>query len=110
MNDMCTKGFSFKLDTWTRDYFHDFALLKEAILGSIAVTFPDYTLPWIICTDASSVAWGAVLIQVRPGGEYECIALESGKWTDSAKKWDIEKKGCRHRFRIKCLILLQASL
>jgi hypothetical protein len=92
MNDMCTKSFSFKPETWTRDYFHDFDLLKEAILGSIAVTFPDYSLPWIIRTDASSVAWGAVLIQVLPGGEYECIALESGKWTDSAKRWDIEKK------------------
>jgi hypothetical protein len=92
MNDMCTKGFDFKPETWTRDYFRDFDLLKEAILGSIAVTFPDYTLPWIVRTDASVVAWGAVLIQVKSGGEYECIALESGKWTDSAKKWDIEKK------------------
>jgi hypothetical protein len=56
------------------------------------VTFPDYNLPWIVLTDASEVAWGAVLIQVAKGGEYECIALGSGKWTDSAKRWDIEKK------------------
>jgi hypothetical protein len=92
MNNMCTKGFDFKPKTWTRDYFRDFDLLKEAILGSIAVTFPDYTLPWIVRTDASVVAWGAVLIQVKSGGEYECIDLESGKWTDSTKNGILRKK------------------
>ncbi len=92
MNDMCTKNFNFDPSTWSRDYLHDFSLLKEAILGSIAISFPDYSLPWILRTDASKTAWGAVLIQVRPGGEYECIALESGKWSGAACDWDIEKQ------------------
>jgi hypothetical protein len=92
MNDMCAKDFSFDPKTWSRDYNKDFDRLKEAILGSIAITFPDFSLPFILRTDASDVAWGAVLIQVREGGEYQCIALESGKWSDAAKDWDIEKK------------------
>lgn len=92
LNDMCTKAFDWNPKTWIKDYVGAFESLKEAIKTSIAITFPNYDLPFIIRTDASDIAWGAVLIQVQPGGAYECIALESGKWSDTACKWDIEKK------------------
>jgi hypothetical protein len=92
LNEMCCKGFNFDPKSWKRDYLNDFSILKESILSSIAVSFPDYSFPWIMRTDASQTAWGAVLIQVRPGGEYECIALESGKWSDTARRWPIEKQ------------------
>ena len=92
MNDMCRKDFNFDPKTWTQDYVECFNTLKSAILSSIAVSFPDYSLTFILRTDASDVAWGAVLLQVKEGGEYECIGLESAKWSDTASRWDIEKK------------------
>lgn len=92
MNDMCRKDFNFDPKTWTQDYVECFNKLKSAILASIAVSFPDYSLTFILRTDASDVAWGAVLLQVKEGGDYECIGLESAKWSDTASRWDIEKK------------------
>jgi hypothetical protein len=92
INKMTTKDFSFKKETWDQDYEQAFEDFKAALMASIAVTFPDYSKTFILRTDASSVAWGAVLVQVADGGHYECIGLASGKWSDTARKWDIEKQ------------------
>ena len=89
---MTKKGFSWDRNTWVKDYeliFNDF---KTDILNSIAVTFPNYELTFILRSDASKDAWGGVLLQVTKGGTYECISLASKKFSDSAYKWDIQKK------------------
>ncbi len=92
LNDMCTKDFSFDKTTWTRPYEEYFQNTLTAILNSIAVTMVDMELTLILRTDASSEAWGAVLIQVTPTGTYQCVALASGKWSTTAKKWEIGKQ------------------
>ena len=92
LHDMCTKSFNWDKTTWKLDYLSIFESFKNDILNSIAVSFPNYELPFILRTDASDIAWGGVLLQVLPGGEYECIGLTSAKFSDSAKKWDIHKK------------------
>ena len=70
LNDMCTKTFNWDSSTWTFDYIAAFETLKLAILNSIAVAFPDYNNTFIMRTDASDIAWGAVLIQVLSGGTF----------------------------------------
>jgi hypothetical protein len=92
LNEMTQKDFSFDKTTWKRDYELSFNTFKEALLNSIAVTFPNYALTFILRTDASKDAWGAVLIQVTPTGLYQCIGLASAKWSKSAFRWDIGKK------------------
>jgi hypothetical protein len=49
-------------------------------------------LTFILRTDASKDAWGAVLIQVTPTGTYQCIGLASKKWSKATFRWDIGKK------------------
>jgi hypothetical protein len=92
LHSMTTKGFNWDPTTWTQDYRAFFDKLTLAISHAISITIPDFTLTWILRTDASDVAWGGILLQVLPSGMYECINLSSGKFTDSASKWDIQKK------------------
>jgi hypothetical protein len=92
INEITMKDFSFDKATWKRNYKESFEIFKEALLASIAVTFPDYSLAFILCMDASKDAWGAVLLQVTSTGNYQCIGLSSKKWSGAAGKWDIGKK------------------
>ena len=92
LHSMTANGFSWDKATWEVDYEKLFEDFKVEILNSIAVAFPDYSLNFILRTDASKVAWGGVLIQVKTGGTYECISLVSAKFSDTALKWDIQKK------------------
>jgi hypothetical protein len=92
LNDMCTKDFSFDKTTWTRPYEEYFQNTLTAILNYIAVTMVDMELTLILRTDASSDAWGAVLIQVTATGTYQCVALASGKWSPTARKREIGKQ------------------
>jgi hypothetical protein len=84
--------FSFNQKTWTRPSEQVFITAKAAILESIAITMVDLQNSIILRTDASSEAWGGVLIQVTKTGSYECIGLASGKWSKTARKWDLGKQ------------------
>jgi hypothetical protein len=84
LNEMTAKTFSFDKTTWQRNYEECFEVFKEVLLASIAVTFPNYSLTFILRPDASKDAWGAVLIQVTPTGTYQCIGLASKKWSKAA--------------------------
>ena len=58
----CTAaGFNWDSSTWKTDYKHLFELFKTAITESVILHFPDYSLPWIIRSDSSDHAVGAVL-------------------------------------------------
>lgn len=78
----------------TFDWSGKFDLFKLAILNSIKITYSDHTKTMILITDASATACAGVLIQVGEGGIYECIALESRKFSDLASRWGIDKKEC----------------
>ena len=60
----CTvTGFNWTLSTWSKDYKAIFETFKTAIQNSVTLHFPDYSLPWIIRSDSSDHAVGAVLFQ-----------------------------------------------
>ena len=63
---MTRSTFDWDESTWTRDYRADFATFKEALINSMDLVFPDFSLTWILLTDASDYAVGWVLIQLRP--------------------------------------------
>ena len=75
-----------------------FDTLKQALLACAKLYFPDYSLPWILRTDASSRGVGAILFQQRyvsaakeaekPGElVHEPIAVVSHKFTKAATRW-----------------------
>ena len=87
LHDMVKKDFNWNRSTWTEDYEKAFENLKVEIQNSLVMHFPDYSKLWILRTDCSKDALGAILFQVGPDGVYEPIALVSQKLSDQAKNW-----------------------
>jgi len=69
--------------------------VKIALCDSQAKHFPDYSLDWILRSDASDFAVASTLLQVRKVGDklvYEVISFKAHKLTGAARKWDTFKK------------------
>ena len=54
---------------WTRDCEEAFQTLKERLTTTPVLGYPDYSLPFVLQTDASGEGLGAVLVQVQGGAE-----------------------------------------
>jgi len=96
LHKMTHKDFNWDKRTWTDDYKEAFEKMKQSLVTSVALFFPDYELPWILRVDASDVAVGAVLCQIRTdkdGNEvFEPIGFASKKFSETAMNWDPFKK------------------
>ena len=93
----CTKTtFTWDDTTWPKDYKALFDLFKTAIQNAVTLHFPDYTLPWIVRSDSSDHAVGAVLFQefTSPSGSvlHQPIAFASHKYSGAAVNWDTFKQ------------------
>ena len=101
--EMMRKTFNWDEKTWKNDYRLCFENMKEALMGSMALYFPDYELEWILRVDASDYAVGAVLYQVRVQADgtsvMEPIAFasktfsemrKSGLWRVCSRKFIVE--------------------
>jgi len=91
LNDMTKKSFNWDPGTWKVNYVEKFEDLKEAVMNSLVLHFPDYNKLWIMRTDCSKSALGIVLFQVGDDGIYEPIAFHSEKLSDQAKNWSAVK-------------------
>ena len=82
--------------TWPTDYKALFDLFKTAIQNAVTLHFSDYTLPWIVRSDSSDHAVGAVLFQefTSPSGSvlHQPIAFASHKYSGPAVNWDTFKQ------------------
>jgi transposase InsO family protein len=63
------KGTAF---TWTPECQEAMRNLKDALTQSPVLVYPDFSKPFILSTDASNFAIGAVLSQERDGEEHPC--------------------------------------
>ncbi len=68
------KDVSFHCDSLQEKAFQD---LKVALTNAPVLAFPDYSLPFILSTDASSLGVGAVLMQHNVHGKHRPIAYAS---------------------------------
>ena len=73
---------------WTPARQQSFDRLKEVLTSAPVLTFPDYKLPFIICTDASSLGIGAVLMQ-QTGPHPNVIAYASRVLNDAERKYSV---------------------
>jgi len=84
--------------SWKEDYDKSFNDMKQVLVASVANHFPDYSLDWVLRVDASNVAVGEVLFQIRVAEDskktYEAIGFASKKFSDVAMNWDTMKKKC----------------
>jgi len=64
--DLLKKGIDFK---WTLRHTNAFNQLKDALMHAPVLAFPDFKKEFILTTDASALALGAILTQETPKGE-----------------------------------------
>jgi hypothetical protein len=93
----CTvSGFNWDPTTWSKDYKALFETFKKSISDSVTLHFPDYSLPWILRSDASDHAVGAVLFQEYLDSTgtviHQPIAFVSHKFSGAAVNWDTFKQ------------------
>lgn len=94
LNDMVRTNFNWTDEsTWTVNYRSLYETFKQKLQDATTVFFPDYSLEWILRTDASLHGVGAVLLQVVPASNpndppiYQPIGFASKKFSPQATKW-----------------------
>jgi len=78
---------------WNDQAEESFKALKEALVTSPILITPDWTKPFVIHTDASDYAVGAVLTQGEEGKE-QPIAYFSRKLVGAQKRYTVMEKEC----------------
>ena len=68
-----------------------FDSLKAKLIGSPILSYPDFSKPFILDTDASDTAIGAVLSQMQ-GGQEKVTAYASRTLSKSERKYCVTKK------------------
>jgi hypothetical protein len=84
------KNIKFK---WENEQQTAFELLKEAMTSAVYLTMPDFLKQFMIYTDASEVALGAVLVQegAKPDA-LNFIAYASKKLTPAQRRWSTSER------------------
>lgn len=78
---------------WQHDYRKAFNDFKQVLCNSFKLFYPDYSLPWILRVDASSLGIGSVLLQQK-GDELQPIMFQSSKFSTQAQKWSTIEQEC----------------
>ena len=76
---------------WTAECDTAFAVLKLRLCSTPVLAFPDFSLPFILDTDASQSGIGAVLSQEQ-GGEEKVIAYASRTLTKAERRYSVTRQ------------------
>lgn len=92
LNEMTKLDARWDAQTWTEERLKAFDTFKAALLASFSLFYPDYSLVWVLRTDASMEGVGMALFQVyqpTPDAEpqYQCIMFASQKFSKQARNW-----------------------
>jgi hypothetical protein len=111
LQDMTKKNFNWDKKTWTVDYEAIFEAFKSALANQVSLTMPDYSLEWVIQTDASLRAAGGVLFQITADGVKQPLLFFGQKFSGAALNWPIEKKEAFAIYlaMVKCQYLIQGK-
>ena len=72
---------------WGHQQEKSFNDLKIALTNAPILAFPDYNLPFTMCTDASAQGLGAVLMQKQNDGRFHTIAYASRKLNSAETRY-----------------------
>jgi len=76
---------------WTNETQKAFETLKEKLIAAPVLLLPDSTKPFVVTTDASDFAIGAVLTQDQGKGE-QPVAYESRKLSSAERNYAVHEK------------------
>ncbi len=74
---------------WKDVQQHSFITLKDALTHAPILALPDYKLPLAMCTEASALGLGAVLMQTEEGKRPHVIAYASRLPTSAESKYSV---------------------
>ena len=74
---------------WGQAQEQSFQQLKKALTTAPVLTFPDYTLPFVIYTDASALGVGAVLMQTVKSGKNKVLGYASRTLTQAEQNYSV---------------------
>lgn len=89
-----TKASSSNQITWMEKHQKAFLELKSCLTAEPVLRNPDFSLPFILQTDASDVGIGSVLSQVDDNGEEHPIAFASRKLLPRERRYAAIEKEC----------------
>lgn len=76
---------------WGEEHQQAFDALKEKLISSPVLIFPDYSKEFILCTDASDIGLGGILMQERKG-KLQPIAYASRLCTAAERNYSITER------------------
>ena len=74
---------------WSDAQRNSFITLEDALTHAPILAFPDYSLPFTMCTDASALGISTVLTQVEEGKRSHAIAYASRVLTPAESKYSV---------------------
>ena len=77
---------------WSSVCQHAFDTLREKLVSPPILAYPDYTKEFILDTDASDVAVGAVLSQIQDDGTERVIAYASRVLSKSERRYSVTRR------------------
>ena len=89
LNDLTKNDTPF---TWDEPQQAAFKKLKDAILSEQVLVHPDIEKPYLVETDASNYAYGAVLSQQQDDGKWHPVAFISHSMTKEERNYDVHDK------------------
>lgn len=107
LHEMTKKDQKWDATIWTPARLAAFTDFKQALLNSFAIYYPDYSLTWILRTDASLDGVGMGLFQLyyptpESEPEYQVIMFASQKFSPQARNWStIEQEAYGIYFGVK---------
>ena len=91
LTGLTKKTFNWDKTTWKYDYEAEYDAFIKGLQDACELYYPDYSMDWILRTDASEVGVGAVLLQQKildsDQGQLQPIAFVSKKFSEQAQRW-----------------------
>lgn len=78
---------------WTQTADDAFNKVKERISTAPIIAFADFKLPFVLVTDASDIACGAVLLQQHNGKDV-VVAVKSSTFNPTQQRWCATEREC----------------
>ena len=87
-----------KNEIWSKEADRALRRVKRKLSSNPVIQFADFSLPFNLTTDASTVAAGAILTQTTPEGKYRIIGVSSKTFSPTEQRWSATE---REAFAIK---------
>jgi len=91
-------------------YLEQFQAFKDGLCSACDLYYPDFESDFIVRCDASTLGYGAVLLQRSKAGDLRLIACSSKRFSDAATRWSTLKQEAYSVYYSVCLAFRELIL